>query len=118
MRKVVAIAERAAQTRSSAGRERDVGKRPVALQGHVDGPTDEVADERALEVADSGDRPAVERDDDVAGPDAGGCGGTAVEELDDLEPGGPAEARRPASAAAGAFRRRSRGRPAGPGRHA
>ena len=94
----------------------DLGERSVALDRDADLPVDEVADERPLEVADPGDGPTVERHDHVAGPDAGGGGGTAVEELDDLE-ARPVRPRRSASAAAaGAFRRRSRGRPAGPGR--
>src|SRR4051812_17018708 len=68
-------------------RDHDVGQHPVTLEGQVDLPTDEIAHEGSLEIADTGDRATIERDDDVAGPDASGRGGRAVEELDDLEAG-------------------------------
>ena len=90
-----------AQTRSSAGVSAISARVPSRSIVTSIGAADEVADERALEVADAGDRPAVERDDDVAGPDARRGGRAAVEELDDLEAG-----RAPSrSASAGGSRR-------------
>src|SRR3954469_2989336 len=47
-------------------RDRDVGEHAVTLEGQVDLPTDEIAHEGSLEIADTGDRATIERDDDVA----------------------------------------------------
>src|SRR5439155_16471368 len=49
----------------------DVGEPSVPLEGHLHGSSDEVAHEGPLEVADAGNRPAVEGHDQVPGPDPG-----------------------------------------------
>ena len=69
-----------------------------------------------LEVVDALDRDAVDRDDQVLGPQAGAGGGAAVDDLDDLDPRVAAELARRAAAAAAASRRRCRGRRGGSGR--
>src|SRR6266566_5270142 len=62
-------------------RDRDVRQLAVPLELDLDRATNEVADERPLEIADARDRPPVKRDDQVAGADSRQCRGACVQEL-------------------------------------
>src|SRR5439155_6247564 len=67
------------------GRQSQFDDSVVARHPNPNPPTDGIAVKQPLEVADALDRPAVEVEDEVAGPHARGRRWTTLEQLHDLE---------------------------------
>ncbi len=74
-----------AQDWSSRGTRSSFIARPSRTSSSSQALADPLGDHQALQVADVADRPAVHGDDQVLGPQAGPCGGAAVDDLHDLD---------------------------------